>query len=1191
MSKALATKNVAAVLLSVAMVLGVTFAFATPAKAVTIEELQAQIQLLLAQITALQGNSGQQAGGASCATTFTRNHSQGDSGGEVMAIQKFLNSIDGTQLASTGAGSPGNETSYFGAITKAAVIQFQNKYAADVLTPVGLSAGTGYWGPSSRAKANALCAGGGTTPPGTTPPPTTGGNLIIGAASQPANTLAPASASRVPFTVFTLTNTSGAAVTVAGINVQKTGLGDKAAFDGVVLVDSTGIQLGNSKTFNSNNQATLDAGMTIQPGQTVTLTVAGNMASDLSSYVGQVLSISVTGVNTGATVSGSLPITGASHTLNNSLSLGGLSMSVGSTDPDTTALNSSTAGKAIGTTGFTFAAVRVQNSGSAEDVWIKSIRWNQSGSASASDLANVVTVIDGTTYPTSISSDGKYYTVVFPGNGIEVQKGLQKDISVKADIIGGPARTIAFDIYKAADVYVVGETYGYGVIPTQSESAAVSNGSEFTSGTPFFSGTVVQVNAGTVSSVSRATEVPAQNIVILSPNQPLGGFAVDIKGEAITVASLTFGFDMSAGNAEDLDNVTLVNENGVVVAGPVDGVTGTGTDGKVTFTDTVEFPTGRHVYTLQGQLDSSVTNGVTIQATTTPNSTYWTSAKGTITGNSITISNSTVTGNTMTVRSGSVSLTISSTPAIRTIVAGVSQQTVGSILFDASASGEDVRFNSAKFLYNETTLGSGEDPQNCYAYNGTTRLNSTAVNPTTDAADENFIFDVPLVVAKGTNTTKVDIKCDIPSGSDGSFNWGLNGNGADTDASFTGTGVVSSQTITPTVPSTADTEGNEQTTTSSGALTAAEDSSSPSYSIAAGGTTGVTLGVIRLSGTNEDMRLDRIGLTLTGVAATSTPSDLAQVTIWDGSTQVGTAIFSGTSRYATTTITGNVVIPANSFKHLTLKGDLSDIGTGLPGDSGVFIQVDYDGESSVTAGGCSTRAYGVSSGQAICSTTATDTTFDGVRMFRSYPIVAQLAIPNTTLQTGNGVAITRFSVSASPNAGQADLGIGLKTITVNIATSTASAATGTTTVDNLDVYAFTDAGFSSPVSGFSGGLVSNGSAGAVAAGDNELELDSILQIPNGTTYYFEVRGDVVFTPGTSPSGHITTKLLGDTAFPVPTATLMLAQTTLDALTSYDSFVWSPNSTGISVVGTVDWTNGYGVPGLPASGLSGNTISK
>src|SRR3989344_3575502 len=130
MSKALATKNVAALLIGVGLVLAFTFSFASTAKADVISDLQAQVQALLAQITALQGVSSTTTSGAGC-YTFTRNQTTGDTGGEVMWVQTFLNN-HGFQVSASGAGSPGNETSYFGAKTRAAVSAFQS---ANGITP------------------------------------------------------------------------------------------------------------------------------------------------------------------------------------------------------------------------------------------------------------------------------------------------------------------------------------------------------------------------------------------------------------------------------------------------------------------------------------------------------------------------------------------------------------------------------------------------------------------------------------------------------------------------------------------------------------------------------------------------------------------------------------------------------------------------------------------------------------------------------------------------------------------------------------------------------------------------------------------------------------------------------------------------------------------------------------------------
>lgn len=157
----LATKNVATVLVGSVLVLALSFAVATPAKADMLSDLQAQVQALLAQIAALSGGS--TSSGSGC-YAFTMTHQMGDTGGEVMQIQKFLNS-HGAQVAASGAGSMGNESSYFGALTRAAVAKWQ---AAN-----GVSPAAGYWGPVTRAKVASVCA----STPGTTPgTPSTPGN-------------------------------------------------------------------------------------------------------------------------------------------------------------------------------------------------------------------------------------------------------------------------------------------------------------------------------------------------------------------------------------------------------------------------------------------------------------------------------------------------------------------------------------------------------------------------------------------------------------------------------------------------------------------------------------------------------------------------------------------------------------------------------------------------------------------------------------------------------------------------------------------------------------------------------------------------------------------------------------------------------------------------------------------------------
>jgi peptidoglycan hydrolase-like protein with peptidoglycan-binding domain len=84
---------------------------------------------------------------------FTRILKLNSTGIDVKYLQIFLND-NGFTVSTTGIGSKGNESTYFGPATQRALIKYQEYYAKDILTPYGLTKGTGYFGPATMRKVN-----------------------------------------------------------------------------------------------------------------------------------------------------------------------------------------------------------------------------------------------------------------------------------------------------------------------------------------------------------------------------------------------------------------------------------------------------------------------------------------------------------------------------------------------------------------------------------------------------------------------------------------------------------------------------------------------------------------------------------------------------------------------------------------------------------------------------------------------------------------------------------------------------------------------------------------------------------------------------------------------------------------------------------------------------------------------------
>lgn len=116
-----------------------------------IQQLMDQIEALKQQIADLQKQLGGEAGSEVACSQLSSNLYFGMSNNaEVRCLQEFLKDQEQDIYPE------GLVTGYFGNLTQAAVIRFQEKYASEILNPLGLYFGTGFVGPSTRAKINQL---------------------------------------------------------------------------------------------------------------------------------------------------------------------------------------------------------------------------------------------------------------------------------------------------------------------------------------------------------------------------------------------------------------------------------------------------------------------------------------------------------------------------------------------------------------------------------------------------------------------------------------------------------------------------------------------------------------------------------------------------------------------------------------------------------------------------------------------------------------------------------------------------------------------------------------------------------------------------------------------------------------------------------------------------------------------------
>ena len=953
--------------------------------------------------------------------TFAQNLSQGNSNADVKYLQILLNSSADTKLADSGAGSPGNETEFFGPITRSGVIKFQDKYAADVLTPVGLTAGTGFFGPSTRSKANTL-VGAAVVPP---PPVVDGGDGEPPVVDVSGNTLDVRIASDTPVGVKVADNananftkmlfTAGSSdITISKMYVTRQGLTANSDLENVKVLDAGGVNLGSVGSFNVNNKATITftPNITVSANTTKTLYIRAGIADaatgGLNASLGIVAASDI--VSSASNVTGSFPVIG------NSFETISLTIGSASVDEDGTTVDSK---PDVGDTDVVVNQFYV-SAGSTEAITIEQITVLQAGTSALTDTANVelydVTNSKSLGTVASWTAGGK---ASWTGLNIAVAKGNKQRFRVQLDILDNPGTTVNVDLVDGSDalIDVKGNTYGFYITPTVLNSWGGQGSAS------------QNINSGTMT-VTKSSSTPATGTMSAANDQDLAVFDFIVQGEEMRVTAMALDFDFTGLTYDEVTSVRLYDSDGDIVAGPLDV---TVTTLAVSFTDTFFVPVGTSSYTVRANIATTSTTGDTVDVGVNTPATM--TVKGLTSNTSVVPTPATeVEGNTLTVAAGSLSATTLTTPAARSVAPGLQDFIWATFTLNAGSSGENVNVTAVQ-IQNTPGTASADEIDNVELWadltsaassrgdkyetkvSGTKQFSTATVST---AEDLSITLNQTLVVPKGL-FVNVAVVADLASSTEASDTFLI---ALDTDANdVTATGASTGQTVSVTATGS----GQTMTVAASGTLTVSKDASSPDASLLVAGDTGVTTAIFRLAANNvEPIELDNITFQVTGGARA------AAYVAYVGGVAVGTAPSSTTPRMDFAD--GTVVVPANGHIKLTVKADLETIS--LTADQDTAFTVNIDHIADVGATGKSSGATATISGTASGSTH---------QIFEAYPkFTVNSASPSGNLFPSSAALLAIFDVTAVGNE-DITFSASLDSLTINVNQSVADSDTSTNT--------------------------------------------------------------------------------------------------------------------------------------------------
>ncbi|MEK7624345.1 MAG: hypothetical protein AAB404_01270 [Patescibacteria group bacterium] len=1107
-------------------------------QAATVDELQAQINTLLAQIQLLQTQLGSTQGQQTSSFSFTKDLTLGSKGDDVKALQDLLISANkgsaAASLAAVGA------TSFFGNLTKAALSEYQ--------AAAGVSPAVGYFGPKTRAYVASLggtttggTTTGGTTTGGTTTTTTTTSGLTLALASDnPAAATIPSGTAGVTLLKFTVSGKG----TLSSLAFKRNGLGATADFksSGFSIYDGS-TRLTSGRTINSTTHEVSFLSLALAVDGTKTLSLVANIATSSVATAGGYSYFTLVSATGDPTPTGTLS---------------GNVMTIGSAAVGTVTATSGAApsNPKVGQKDALVAEFKL-TANSTENIEISRIALAEGGSISNANLTNFVLKQSGATVATASAVGDKDLVTFNLTTPFLLEKGQDRTFMLYADIAGTTrtSDTIVFSFDSESDVVATGKTFGY---PVTVDITGLDTTGE---------GDTLTIAGGDVTITLHGPV--AGDIAVRAQDTTLYDFTMVSKNN-VEIRNLRF-------NASTTGTIALYNDfkiwdvaSNAVITSAQNIATGSSSK---TFTDVINLTAGvSRRFKATADVDSTNTADGTIivrllafesnDIKNLDNNTYV--ATGVIVPNSI------IVGNAQTVKAPTIDLQLSASPTSQTYVQGVSDVALTGFSFRAIA--DDIKISSIKVTATSSTgtLTTGE-VQNLGLYDGATLVSSLK----SIDSDLTITFDnLNLTIAKGV-TKILTLKGNVSA------------NATDTDVYYFYIAAANSTNLT-----VYDKEGNSATITGS----AANSGPTVSHTITTAGAVAVTkapddveseagiiiantesvLAKFRFTSTNEAMAINKLQLLVTtssSATATSTvvADEVPVVKLYEGSTQIGaTAGYSVTAsgdNAGTVYITGlNWTVPKDGNKTLTVKGALNSISGGA--DSGADVYV------SVMAAGFEAQ------GSSAKDTTLTAATGNQKIVYKTKPTITLSSTQPSTLSAGE-VAVLRFKIKADS---QENVSWGKVQLYVQMTGATMSAVdalpttTGNVKIKNVNTNTNLNIGSAysaSAVTGTSQSTITGGNAGYVS-----LILNADENITAGLEQEYEV--SLTFANLTSGAGtsYAVVRLYKDESTKVAGSAYNTVETATED--GQPSFIWSDNSAVNHTRLTTDWANGLFVKTITSS---------